>query len=43
MSFARVDMAFNVNGSDVAVSVSPLARLSNVLRDDLHLTGTQVG
>ena len=43
MSFARVDMAFNVNGSDVAVSVSPLARLSNVLRDDLHLTGTKVG
>ncbi|MDP3899088.1 MAG: 2Fe-2S iron-sulfur cluster-binding protein, partial [Mesorhizobium sp.] len=43
MSLARVDMAFNVNGTDVSVSVSPLARLSNVLREDLHLTGTKVG
>src|SRR5664279_5862518 len=34
---------FRVNGRAVAVSSSPLQRLSRVLRDDLGLTGTKVG
>jgi CO/xanthine dehydrogenase Mo-binding subunit/aerobic-type carbon monoxide dehydrogenase small subunit (CoxS/CutS family) len=32
-----------VNGRDVAVSGDPMRRLSEVLRDDLGLTGTKVG
>jgi len=43
MSEPRVAIGFEVNGSPVAVSVSPLQRLSNVLRDELRLTGTKVG
>jgi CO/xanthine dehydrogenase Mo-binding subunit/aerobic-type carbon monoxide dehydrogenase small subunit (CoxS/CutS family) len=43
MSFAARDIAFSVNGTPSAVSVSPLARLSAVLRDELGLTGTKVG
>lgn len=35
--------AFEVNGSAVALPVSPVRRLSSVLRDDLHLTGVKVG
>lgn len=35
--------AFEVNGSSVALPVSPVRRLSSVLRDDLHLTGVKVG
>jgi CO/xanthine dehydrogenase Mo-binding subunit/aerobic-type carbon monoxide dehydrogenase small subunit (CoxS/CutS family) len=34
---------FRVNGGDVAVDVPPIRRLSEVLRDDLGLTGTKVG
>ncbi|MBZ5655610.1 MAG: molybdopterin-dependent oxidoreductase [Acidobacteriia bacterium] len=36
-------IAFSVNRRKVAVSSSPLQRLSRVLRDDLGLTGTKVG
>ncbi|KQZ26619.1 aldehyde oxidase [Mesorhizobium sp. Root552] len=35
--------AFEVNGSAVALPVSPVKRLSSVLRDDLHVTGVKVG
>ena len=34
---------FRVNGRAVAVSSSPLQRLSRVLREELGLTGTKVG
>ena len=34
---------FSVNGRHVAVSASPLERLSRVLRENLGLTGTKVG
>ncbi|MEQ1954515.1 molybdopterin cofactor-binding domain-containing protein [Mesorhizobium sp. CN2-181] len=37
------NIAFEVNGQPVSVSVPPLRRLSAVLRDDLRLTGTKVG
>ncbi len=36
-------VAFRVNGRDVALAVPPSKRLSDVLRDDLGLTGTKVG
>ncbi|MBX3530581.1 MAG: molybdopterin-dependent oxidoreductase [Rhizobiaceae bacterium] len=36
-------IAFSVNGAPVAVNAPPLARLSNVLRDRLGLSGTKVG
>jgi len=36
-------LAFEVNGARVSVDVPPLRRLSNVLRDELRLTGTKVG
>ena len=39
----RADIAFEVNGAAVSVSVPPLRRLSAVLRDELQLTGTKVG
>jgi len=34
---------FRVNGETVSVDTSPIRRLSEVLRDDLGLTGTKVG
>ncbi len=34
---------FRVNGREVDVESTPLARLSDVLRERLHLTGTKVG
>jgi aldehyde oxidoreductase len=43
MSASGVELNFAVNGAPAAVTVSPLARLSNVLRDGLGLTGTKVG
>ena len=43
MSTPGFALGFEVNGASVAVNVSPLARLSNVLRDELGLTGTKVG
>jgi aldehyde oxidoreductase len=43
MSCAGQTIAFEINGRGTSVSVSPLERLSNVLRDELGLTGTKVG
>ncbi|MFI0844178.1 molybdopterin-dependent oxidoreductase [Mesorhizobium sp. IMUNJ 23232] len=43
MNVDRAEIAFEVNGRPVSVSVPPLRRLSAVLRDDLRLTGTKVG
>ena len=43
MSFQSVPIAFELNGAPVTVTASPVARLSNVLRDDLGRTGTKVG
>ncbi|QKC79574.1 aldehyde oxidase [Mesorhizobium erdmanii] len=40
---ARADIAFAVNGAAVSVNVPPLRRLSQVLRDELQMTGTKVG
>ena len=37
------EVAFRVNGDPVAVLGDPMRRLSEVLRDDLGLTGTKVG
>jgi len=39
----RVDIRFRVNQRDVTVRVHPMARLLDVLRQDLHLTGTKEG
>jgi CO/xanthine dehydrogenase Mo-binding subunit/aerobic-type carbon monoxide dehydrogenase small subunit (CoxS/CutS family) len=36
-------ICFRVNGTGVAISSSPLERLSRVLREELHLTGTKIG
>jgi len=36
-------ISLGVNGKDAQVKAAPLTRLSNVLRDELHLTGTKVG
>ena len=43
MSLDRATIGFTVNGAPVSVNVPPVRRLSAVLRDDLHLTGTKVG
>jgi aldehyde oxidoreductase len=43
MTVAPRDISISVNGRPVALSVSPVARLSSVLRDNLGLTGTKVG
>ncbi len=40
---AAAPLALAVNGTTFALDVPPLARLSNVLRDRLGLTGTKVG
>lgn len=37
------DITFNVNGQQRTVSVPPMKRLLDVLREDLHLTGTKEG
>jgi aerobic-type carbon monoxide dehydrogenase small subunit (CoxS/CutS family) len=36
-------LRFHLNGHEVAVYAAPLARLSQVLREELGLTGTKVG
>jgi carbon-monoxide dehydrogenase small subunit len=36
-------ITLTVNGADYEISVPPRRLLSDVLRDDLHLTGTHVG
>lgn len=38
-----IEVAFEVNGRAATVQVDPMRRLSDVLRDDLGLTGTKVG
>jgi CO/xanthine dehydrogenase Mo-binding subunit/aerobic-type carbon monoxide dehydrogenase small subunit (CoxS/CutS family) len=43
MSMDNHAITFTLNGSPVSVDVAPVARLSNVLRDELRLTGTKVG
>ncbi|HEV2505883.1 MAG TPA: molybdopterin-dependent oxidoreductase [Mesorhizobium sp.] len=39
----RGQISFEVNAAQASVSVSPVSRLSSVLRDELQLTGTKVG
>ncbi len=39
----KLSLSFAVNGAPVEAEVSPLQRLSSVLRDELGLTGTKVG
>ncbi len=36
-------LSFDVNGKTVNVDVAPMARLLDVLREDLHLTGAKEG
>ncbi|HIL87395.1 MAG TPA: 2Fe-2S iron-sulfur cluster binding domain-containing protein, partial [Deltaproteobacteria bacterium] len=36
-------ISLTLNGKSVAVAVSPIRRLTDVLREDLGLTGTKVG
>jgi carbon-monoxide dehydrogenase small subunit len=43
MSGAKVSIHVNVNGDSRTVTVPPMKRLLDVLRDDLHLTGTKEG
>jgi len=43
MSGTACSIRFSVNGKDQAVCVPPLKRLLDVLREDLHLTGTKEG
>ena len=43
MSLESASVDFIVNGTQVKLNVPPVRRLSSVLRDDLHLTGTKVG
>jgi carbon-monoxide dehydrogenase small subunit len=40
---AKVRIAFRVNGHEVAVDAWPMARLLDVLRKELRLTGTKEG
>ena len=39
----KITIKFRVNGKDVELAVKPYARLIDVLRDDLFLTGTKEG
>jgi aerobic carbon-monoxide dehydrogenase small subunit len=43
MSAPTVTIQLNVNGDDKSVSVPPMKRLLDVLREDLQLTGTKEG
>src|SRR5579859_2607522 len=43
MSRSQVNVRFKVNGESRAVDVPPMKRLLDVLREDLHLTGTKEG
>ena len=43
MSGTCIDLSLTVNDEARHLSVSPLMRLSTLLRDELHLTGTKVG
>ena len=39
----KTEIEFNVNGESHKLEVFPMARLLDVLREDLHLTGTKEG
>lgn len=39
----EIDVTFTVNGEQATVHVHPFARLLDVLREELHLTGTKEG
>jgi carbon-monoxide dehydrogenase small subunit len=39
----KIRVKFRVNGTDVAVEAYPMARLLDVLREELRLTGTKEG
>jgi carbon-monoxide dehydrogenase small subunit len=43
VSDRQVTIAFTVNGEKVSVTSHPMARLLDVLRQQLHLTGTKEG
>src|SRR6201995_2462686 len=43
MSTSRTSIACTINGTPRQVSVPPMKRLLDVLREDLHLTGTKEG
>lgn len=43
MPEAAVRLQFRVNGTSVAVETHPMARLLDVLRSELHLTGAKEG
>ncbi|MGC4024722.1 MAG: molybdopterin-dependent oxidoreductase [Mesorhizobium sp.] len=40
---SKFSISLGVNDKAVQIETSPLTRLSNVLRDELHLTGTKIG
>ncbi len=40
---ANIDIAFKLNGIDVGVKVSPGMSVLEMLRDELHLTGSKYG
>ena len=39
----RITLTLNVNGAERSVTVHPFARLLDVLREELRLTGTKEG
>lgn len=39
----KIELAFSVNGETRSVAAHPMARLLDVLREQLHLTGTKEG
>lgn len=43
MSTTKTAIPLNVNGASLTVAVPPMKRLLDVLREDLHLTGTKEG
>jgi aerobic carbon-monoxide dehydrogenase small subunit len=43
MSAADTTIRLTVNGANLTVTVPPMKRLLDVLREDLHLTGTKEG
>jgi carbon-monoxide dehydrogenase small subunit len=43
MSPSHATIRFSVNGENRSVAVEPMRRLLDVLREDLHLTGTKEG
>lgn len=43
MSERAIDVQFTVNGTAIAIEAHPMARLLDVLRTQLHLTGTKEG